>query len=262
MKRVTNNLMRGGSVLGVAALLSIPSVSMALGSRDGATTTADTTKTSPFCTNLSTDISNINSRMTSLESKVSQAWTQQDQKLMAEAQTVDQKVAADRQAADTQRQADFTKLEAKATTGSEQQAVQTYETTVNNAVSTRRAAYDAARQTFRSGLAADVTSRHSTVTDQSDTFQVSVNAAISTAQASCASDPSGGAAARTAFVASLKSAREAFEGDRSGDQKVKQQAQQLAATRDATFRSADQAFKASMQTARQTLDKAFKSSSV
>ena len=213
--------------------------------------------TSPFCTTLPSKAAAITAQLTNLSNKVSQAWSQQDQKIAADELKVDQDVAADRAKADSDRAADFTKLEAKATTTAEQQAVKTYEAAVLSAVTTRRSAYDAARQAFRTGLKNAIAARRSTITSQLTAFQDSANAALGTAEASCSSDPSNGAVIRTTLQASLKSARETFQGDRKDDPTVGSQVQQLAATRKAAFTAADQALQASLSAARQALEQAF-----
>lgn len=261
MNRISNRVFATGSALSIALMVAAPATGVALGARDEAKT-AVTPKTSQFCTNLPNDANTVTSKLSDLQGKLTQAWSQQDQKLATAWQNVDQKVAAERQKADSDRAADFVKLEAKATTGTQKQAVQDYETAVNNAVSTRRAAYDSARTTFRNGVQAAISARRSTISGQESTFVSSVNSAISTAEASCASNPGEGVAARTAFVASLKSARQTFEADRKGDAGIDQQVKQLAATRDAAFQAADQAFQSSLKSARQALEQAFGKSSI
>lgn len=225
-------------------------------------TNAAEQKTSPFCTQLPTKASTITTQVNSLVGKANDAWTQQDQKLASIFQKVDQDVSADRQKADADRQTDFGKLSAKATTDSEKQAVQTYESAVQSAVSTRRAAYDAARHTYRTDLQSAISSRRGVVSGQLSTFQSSVGSALSTAEASCTSTPNEGPTIRTALQASLKSDRETFQNDRKGDDSVRTQQQQLAATRNAAFKAADQTFQTNMNAARQALQQAFGKTSV
>lgn len=255
ISRLANKLALTSSLAGTACLILSPMSSYALGS-------TNTAKTSPFCTELPVRATTITGRVSTLVGKVSQAWAQQDQKLTAEYQKVDQDVTVDRQKADSERTGDFNKLEAKAKTDAEKQAVQTYEAAVQNAVSTRRAAYDTARQTYRAGVQAAITTRRGTVTGQLNTFQSSVNSAISIAEASCASTPNDGLAIRQTLQASLKSARETFQGDRKGDETVGSQVKQLATTRNSAFKAADQAFQASLSAARTTLKQAFGKTSV
>ena len=258
MSRISKTGVITASVISSVGLLLAPATTLALGAR------ATTASTSAFCTNLPTKASDITAKLNDLTGKVTQAWSQQDQKLTADEAKVDQTVTADRARADAERAADFAKLEAKATTDSEKQAVTTYEATVKDAVSTRRAAYDAARQTFRDGVKSAITARQSTITGQMSTFQSSASSALATAEASCASNATNGATIRQTLVASLKSARQTFESQRQADATVGNQVSQLAATRNTAFQTADQTFKNSMTTARTALKQAFgnKSSTV
>ena len=248
------------SLMSITSLLAAPLSSYALAA--GTHTASTTPKTSPFCTNLSSEAGTITAKLGDLSGKVSAAWSQQDQKQTTQWQQVDKKVTADRQQADTKRKSNLTTLTTKATTDSQKQAIQTYETAVQNAVSVRRGAYDTARQTFRSSVQSAISGRRATVTIQLSTLQASVNAAISTAQSSCASDPNGGPTIRAALQTSLKSARETFRSDRKADEMVGTQVKQLAAKRDASFKATDQVFQTSLSTARQALKQAFGKSSL
>ncbi len=260
ISNLSNKIAAAGSIISVACLLVAPVGSFALSTHAATAAAASKSQTSPFCTNLTARANTISTSLTDRSGKVTSAWSQQDQKLTAGWQKVDQAVAAGRQKADSERAADFTKLEAKAKTDAQKQAVQTYETAVHNAVVTRRAAYDAARQAFRIGVQNAISARHDTATTQLATFQSSVNAAISTAEASCASSPNDGPAIRQTLQASLKAARTAFQSDRKGDSTVGGQVKQLAVTRQAAFQAADKTFQASLSTARDTLKQAFGSS--
>jgi hypothetical protein len=251
------------SLLSLGLMIFSPVATFALGPKDAMASDATTTpKTSEFCsTTLAKDASKITTNLNNLIGKANDAWSGKNTKWSTIWANVDTEVSTDRQKADTARQQDFTKLQAKATTSTEQQAVQAYETAVNNAVNTRRAAYDAARQTFRAGVEAAISGRQNTVTGQYSTFEAAVNTAIQNAQASCASNPSNGQEIRTTLEAALKSARESFQGDRKSDSTVGSQVQQLITTRDAAFKSADQAFQNSMTSAAQALKQAFGSNS-
>lgn len=256
ISRPTFSILASTLILGSTAFVPVAAIS--------STGTAKSSATSPFCTNLSTRATTATSKISDLRGKLATAWSNQDSSLSSKYASVDQNVAQVRTQADTERTSNFGKLEAKATTDAQKQAVQTYETAVKNAVTIRRAAYDAARQTFRDGVKSAIDSRRSTITSQTDAFSSAVQSALSSAEASCNTDSSvsAGQTARTTLVASLKTARETFQADRKNDATVGSQATQLAATRDAAFKAADQTFQASMTTARTALQKAFGSTSV
>ena len=267
MKRVSNlstRLAVAGSAIGAFSLLLAPVGAYAIAAnptqpapRAVATTTPKLTKTSPFCTNLPSRASAITDKVTAQVGKVNQTWTLQNQKQVADYQKFDQTISANRLKVDNERNTDFSKLEARATTPAQQQAVQTYVATVKSNVATRRSAYDTARGTFRSAVIAALSTRRTSVTSQLDSFQSSVNGAIGSAEASCTADPTSSTTVRQSLVTSLKTARESFKTDRAGDLTVTSQIKQLAATRTASFKTADQTFKSSMTTARQTLQTAF-----
>lgn len=247
--KVTRSSALIGSGLALTAVTVAPVNSWALAS------------SSPFCTNLPNKAVTINNQLSTLVDKVHTAWTTQDQKITADEQKVDQDVTTDRQTADTKRDNEFTQLKTKATTDAEKQAVNTYVAAVNAAVTARRNAYDAARQTFRTGLENTITGRRDTLSSQMSTFQGAASAALSTAEAACNSNPANGPAIRTTLVASLKTARTTFQSERQSDSKVGDTVSQLAATRNTSFKAADQTFQASMIAARDTLKQAFGSSS-
>lgn len=217
--------------------------------------------TSPFCSTLGTKAANASGAITTLTNKVTTAWEQQDQKITSDEQAADQRVASVRASADATRGADYAKLQTKATTASEQTAVQTYITSVNAAVNTRRAAYDAARQVYRMGLTNAVASHRTTITAQVSTFTTATNTALGLAVAGCATSALGGPTLRTTLVASLSAARVAFQTDRKGDTTLTTQITQLAATRDAAFKAADTTFTTTVRAAAQQLQRAFGSTS-
>lgn len=242
---------RGASFAGVALAVTMLVISpvMALGAR-----TADG---GAFCTNLQTKATSITNHLSSLKSKISTTWQNQDTRLAALASTVDQKIATDRGAADAKRQVAFAKLEAKATTDGQKTAVTTYENSVMQAVATRRAAFDAARTAFRTGVKNAILTRRSTLSDQADTFATTVNAALTAAESSCTDGTVSATAIRQTLVSSLRNARQTFVSNRQGDNKVGIAVRQLAVTRNAAFKAADQTFHASLKTAAAALKAAF-----
>lgn len=265
MKRISNisnKLAVASSIFGAACLVLTPVGAYAIGRPVAATTTANANSAAAtpkpgLCNGLTNQANVTNGRITALNGKVSQAWSQQDQKLAAQFQKVDQKVADARKKADAARDKDFSKLEAKAKTTDQKQAVQTYEAAVHDAVNTRRAAYDAARQAFRTGVQNAIISRRDTITAQLTTFQDSVSSAFSTAEASCSGTSPDGRAIQQTLRANLRSARTTFQNDRKSDGTVGSQVKQLVATRQAAFKAADKVFQDSLAAARQTLQQAF-----
>lgn len=255
MKRRSNIRIIPALVTTVASLLIFAPAA-------GSALSTSNTAGSAFCANLPAKITSTDTVITNMTSRVTTAWSQQDQKLAADQQKIDQGVATARAAADRTRTADFTQLQTKATTSSERAAVQTYITAVNAAVNTRRAAYDAARHTFRISLASAISTRRTTVAAQESAFQTAVTTAFNTAQAGCTANPSNGASLRTALINSLRAARQTFQTDRKDDATIGSQIQQFIAARKAAFQAADTAFETVLQAARQALQAAFGASSI
>lgn len=256
MKRISNKIALTSSIISTACLVLAPVGAYAVG-RPAVAAPGSPKVNTAFCNGITNQASAVTGRVSGLNDKVTQAWSQQDQKLAAQFQKVDQEVAADRQKADSETQADFSKLEAKATTDAEKQAVKAYETAVLNAISTRRADYDAARQVFRTGVQNAISTRRSTVSSQITDFQNAINSAFTTAEASCSSGSADGTTIHQALQSSLKTARETYQDDRKTDGTVGSQVKQLVIARQAAFKAADTAFQDSLTSARTTLKQAF-----
>ncbi len=219
----------------------------------------ETDRQSPFCTILAKDIDKINTPLSSLKGKLLTARQDQVKKITDDRTKIDEDIQTNRDKADTKRQTNFTKLEDKGNTDAQKAAITTYQNAIKSAINTRRAAYDAAKAAFRSGVDAAIAGRKTTADAQITAYTNAVNAAIATAQASCAADSSlaGGQVIRTTFMASLKTARQNFQSARKDDSTVGSQVRELAKTRNAAFKAADETFKASTAAARTALKAAF-----
>ena len=284
--KISKIAIKFGSIIGISIYVCLPATSFALGSQssgavssnqnsggnppqsnhtgtnDKSITTNPNSErsnqsTSQFCTNLVTESGFIKSKFGDLTTKLAQARSQQTLDMTNEWTKVDQLVSSDRLKADNSRAADFSKLESKATSVTEKQAVISYEKSINDAVSVRRAAFDSARLTYRSAVKNAITVKHNQITAQLTTFQNSVNSALSIAMASCANNPNGFSAIHATFQASMKSAHDVFQTERNSDNTVKSQVQQLTVIRDASFKSAEVAFEASHTAASTILQQAF-----
>jgi len=209
-----------------------------------------------FCENIDTETAKITDKMTSLSDKLTLAWTDQDQQVETRFQKIETEVAAKRTQAETNLNSNFAKLEAKATTDRQKQAVQDYEIAVRDAISVRRTAFDLARQTFQDSVKEQVALKRSTVLNQQDAFKSSVDSAIIAAKASCLDDGAS-TTVRTTYQTAMKAARDTFQSNRTKDNSVKNQIQTFATTRNNAFKSAKETFKASLETAKLALQQAF-----
>lgn len=260
MNRVFSINGLGWTLAGSSALvlIALPVSAAAIGRPVmAANDTAAASAGNGFCSSLSKRATALDNRLSGLKNTVNAAWSTQTTKLATIESSVDKQVATIRATADKERQANFVKLEAKAKTPQEQSAVKTYESAVTAAVAAHRAAYDAARATFRSGLQSDIAARHNLFGSQVDGFVSAADSALSEAQSSCTTGGSSAAAVRTTLIANLKNARTTFVTERRSDNQISSQVQQLAASRDQAFKAADQTFKAALSSAATALKAAF-----
>lgn len=242
----------------VATVVVIVAASLAAVSPAFAVTNSpQTPRESSFCTNISAIVSKVNTSLTNLKNKMTDARNKQDQELATDRTNWDQEIQTNRSKADQLRQENFTELEAKAKTSTQLTAVKTYESAIMAALTARRMADDAARTTYRSGVDGVIAARRSAIDQQVTVYINAVDTAETTAQADCQATPDKGPSIRLTFQAALKSAREAYANDRKGDETIGSQVKQLAQTRDATFKADEATFLSSAQAARTTLKTVF-----
>jgi len=222
----------------------------------------NTAKTSVFCKSLDSKSASLLTRIDALTAKLTSAWNKRDQNFTSKWQEIDKNVATKRSQADSLRFNDYAKIEAKAKTDTQVQAVRAYENSINSAIGNRRASYDTARQTFRTGVKSAIEGRRSTVTTQLSTYQNSVNSAIKEAKGVCDSSTKTSAVIKQSLQSSLKLAQTTYKISRSNDSSVNDQIKLLANARDVSFRLADQVFQTSASAASGALKQAFDDDSI
>jgi hypothetical protein len=246
----------------VTSVASITAVSMfviapATFALSAPVTTPAVKETSPFCTNIVTNVGKLTTSLNAAKVKVDSARTDRVSQQTANRTKWDQELAANRTKSDQQRKDNFTKLEAKATTDAQKTAVKNYESTITDAIAKRRDANDAARATFRSGVDSAISSQNSTINAQSVLLSTAISTAISTAQAACYATPANGPAIRETLQASIKTAKDTFNTARKSDGTIGDQIQKLTEIRNTAIKANDSAFEAAAKTARDTLKAAF-----
>jgi hypothetical protein len=214
--------------------------------------TVTATTTGSFCTNLTLDESRVTSAMSERVTNLDQNRSNAATALQEARAKFDLQVTTNRANWDASRQANFNALEAKATTSAEQSAVSTFETTVLADVSTHRSTIDNARDTFRSAEDSAISSRISQVDMAVSTFQSSVSSAESAAQSGCDSGTKP-ATVRETFVASMKSARIAYQTSIAAVPKIDDTVAALGVTRRQAVQTADTTFTAAVVAAGKTL---------
>ena len=217
------------------------------------TSNTDSSNKSGFCNGLSKRAEQINKNVADKVAKMESAQTKRDQEIAANQSKWDSEIKSARDEADAQRKENFTKLEAKATTDEQKSAVLAYEKSVTEAVSARRANFDAARASFRSSIEADIMAHQTDVKTQIATMKSSVASAIATAQAECSSNPSNSSSIRQKLIASLKEARMTFKDQRKNDTKVSDDIGKIQETKKTAFEDAKKTFKSTTSEARETL---------
>ncbi|MBI5530544.1 MAG: hypothetical protein HY918_03515 [Candidatus Doudnabacteria bacterium] len=211
-----------------------------------------------FCTNLNTYAARITENLTKGSGNLENKQGENKQKLQERQVSRAEKLSETRDTGDADRQAIYAKLMANAsTTEAHKQAVIQFQATVEAAVTTRRAAVDAAIKAYWDGMNSALSGRQASIEAARTKFITAINAAISTAQSSCASNADAGMV-KAQFRTSVEAARTQFATDRKAIDKYGPQVKALVQTRNAAVRKAFDAFHATMEQARITLKAALK----
>ncbi len=213
-----------------------------------------------FCTMFTSVNSTIGDTTTNRYNQLKSDFSGQSGQIKASMAKLEQSLTGARNAADSKRKQDFDALTAKAATPAEQQAIAAFETTVNQAITTERAAVDAADQAFEQGLLSDLSTDQTDLSTAAANYKAAVSAALSAAQASCAAgtDP---ATVRQTLQTALQTARTNFENALKTAVTSSPDISTLKATRQAAVNAANTAFKATVQQALATLKAALGTSS-
>lgn len=157
---------------------------------------------------------------------------------------------------DENREEQFTALENRAQTEEQKKAVSEFEATVRVAVETRRAAVDAAMNTFREQVKNSIQTRQGQADESVSVFDSARLAAIEKAKTACGngSDP---VKVRTTLRTELKAAQDKLQGDRQNITKVSANIEAEIQTRRQAVQKAGNEFRATMEQARIKLKAAF-----
>jgi hypothetical protein len=217
-------------------------------------TTRPADNASNFCTRLAIAKSVVNGLVTKAEATRGTVRTDILNKLKDRKTQRATQIQKNRDNAKAAFEAAVVKIEAKATTDAQIAAVATFKTTVETAISTRQAAVDAAVAAYQASLTQLVGAREDVIKNAAATMKSSVAAATATAQASCTAgdDP---VTIRTTLITSIKTASETFRGSVSVkvNGSMAQQLKDIAQTRDAAIKAANEAFRTTIQKAKADL---------
>jgi hypothetical protein len=166
-----------------------------------------------FCARISSVEQKIADQITRAETKQSEHQVDRIGKITKKESDVDAKRALGRGDADDKRIKNWDKMIGKTRTDAQKLAVETYKSTIANAVTVRRTSVDSAVKVYRDGLNAVLGTHNTAVSQAVAVFKTSVNAALSKAKADCAS----GVASQTAketFNKSINDARKILQDTR------------------------------------------------
>lgn len=154
------------------------------------------------------------------------------------------------------RDAQFAKLNEKATTDAQKLAVADFEKTTKTAISTRQVAVDAAIATFRAGVKNLIITHENGVSGDRTAFEATIKAAFDAAKNDCQNNIAA-ATVSTNLKNALAAARSKFKLDKQDVPKMGSDIQSLITARKQLVDKAFVDFKATMETARVALKKAF-----
>lgn len=238
---------------GLVALLTIPAAAAQTTVTDPSINPKPTKKAGlSFCSSITTATNNTLTKMTALKTKRQAQRSNRVTTLAKKRANRDSIIAQNRAGIDTKLQQQFVTLAKDATTNEQQLAVKTFTTTVQQALTTKRQAVDAARTTFRTGVDQAIAKREPTISNAMVVFDASVNSAISKARSDCAAGMDS-KTAKTTFHTAVKDARKKFTIDLANDA-FKTSVGTLSQTRRQTIQNAQSPFRTTVQQAADSLN--------
>ncbi len=209
-----------------------------------------------FCGRFAETTGNIAEKMSGVRIKIDELKGNREATMEDRRDTRDENLNGIRSTQDARRVEWYAKLEARATTDKQKDAVREFEKTVDMSVETRRDAVDAAIAAFRSGVDSLVSGKKNSAETAADVFQGAVDAAVAKAKADCEAgkDPE---TIRNTFRASLKKAKTELTASRKSVEGIGGQVDALAKVRNESIRKALEAFDASLKAATEKLKTAF-----
>jgi len=207
-----------------------------------------------ICDNLENWAVKIDQTLTERETKIQEKQTERLEKLNEKRENRDTKLEQYREKWEMNWEEHFGKLEEKASTSEQQQALVEFKEAIEDARASRQAAVDKVISEFRTGLDKLIADRKTAIETAKTNYINAYNAAIEKAKNSCTQ----GADASTikeALKAELKAAKEKFNSDRQAIEKM--DVKKLVEVRQEAFKEALDYFKKAMQAAREALRAVF-----
>jgi len=201
-----------------------------------------------FCSRIDQIIAPIEQRMTDREGKLETRWQEIDANLAKREADRLARLSDYRNTRDDNRETQYAKLEAKATTDAQKQAVANFKATVEAAVVTRKAAVDSAISAVEQSVSQSIDARRAAVTTATNEFKSAKSAAIAKTKADCSAgvDPQ---TIRETFRASMKAAQDKFKNDYQAIEKLKGSFESVRTTRQQEVKTAIADFKSTLEKA-------------
>jgi len=209
-----------------------------------------------FCNRLTAAASRLEERISERYTKIEQKKSEKGTNFQTGRQARSDKLIAARDSWDSKRAEQIAKLEAKAQTDSQKQAVAAFKEAVSAAVSARRLAVDNAITAFRTGVDQLAEQRKIALETLTANYRSEVSAALQKAKTSCASGTAA-VTVRETLITELKAARDKFNTGRQEVDKIGPAVEELAKTRNQAVAAAVESYKAAIEQARVDLKAAF-----
>lgn len=222
------------------------------------TTRAENQKIKNFCSQLSTFTSRIDQKIIGFGDKLEAKHSEISNKIQERRDNREMKLDQVRDKWDANRAEHFAKLEEKAKTDEQKQAVVNFKKAVNDAIVARRVAIDLAINNFKTGVDQAIASRKAAINTISDNYENAVKTAVTKAITDCANGvtPS---TVRQNLNNDLKAARDKFTSERKEIDKLKETKDQLIAEKKVAFEKAISDFKLALEKAKSDFKAAFSS---
>jgi hypothetical protein len=209
-----------------------------------------------FCSRIDQIIAPIEQRIADREGKLEARWQEVDANLTKREADRMARLSDYRNTRDDNREAQYAKLEAKATTDAQKQAVANFKATVEAAVVTRKAAVDSAIASLQQSVDQSIEARRAKITTATHEFKSAKSAAIAKAKVDCSAgvDPK---TIRETFRASMKAAQDKFKSDYQVIEKLKGSFESVRVTKQQAVKTAIADFKTVVEKAKADLKAAF-----
>lgn len=199
-----------------------------------------------FCTNVNSYATRVTNQLANNEGNLKNRQEQNQNALKERETNRDRQLIQTRNYGDADRLEVYNRLEEKAVTEAQKQAVAQFKTAVEAAVAARRASVDAAIKTYWEGMNTAMDGRESAVSTAKENFINALNSAVGTAKEGCTAGTAP-ATVRQQFMASVQAAKTKFNTDRKAIDKYGPQVKALVQTRNQEVQKAMSEFKKVME---------------